>query len=187
MKTGLLVFVLCVALLPVGLAQARPAPGTESIIRALAPATKVPPEWDGIWSRTDSVYDCTGSLQSTSTGLDTLCGGKDIPSPVGINYTCTGTADATSIHMTCTYDYTPFPDCTGHSESVIDATITGGTYYSVTRSNTSYSGTGFGCNLLPPVCTVIHVHATRTGAAPAAYCASATVPTNWGRIKELYR
>ncbi len=187
MKKMLLLFVLLAALLPVGPAQAEPAHRVEAIIRALAPGTKVPPEWDGIWQTIDSVFACTGGLQSASTGYDTLCGGKDIPAPGGFNYTCTGTADATSIHLTCTWDYAVMPDCQANSVTVIDGTLSGDSFSYVATNNITYSGTGFGCNLLPPYCSVVHVHGTWTGPAPEAYCASATLPASWGKIKEYYR
>jgi len=187
MRTRLLLFVLCAALLPGVLVHAEPVFDFKDILHALSPATTVPPEWDGIWETVDSIFACPSGFQSTSTGSDTLCGGKEIPAPGGINYTCTGTADATTVHLTCTYDYDPLPDCTAHSVTVLDGTRTGDTFYYVATSNTTYSGTGFGCNLLPPQCSIIHIHGTRTGPAPAAYCASATLPTTWGKIKTIYR
>lgn len=187
MRTRLLLFVLCAALLPAVLVQAGPALDIKEILQALGPATTVPPEWDGIWETTDSVFACTGGLQFASTGYDTLCGGKEIPAPGGINYTCTGTADATTIHLTCTFDYDPIPDCHAHSVTVIDGTRTGDTYYYAMTNNTTFSGTGFGCDLLPPQCSLIHIHGTRTGPAPADYCATATLPTTWGKIKTIYR
>ena len=187
MRTRLMLFILCAAILSTVSAQAGPAPDIREILRALSPATTVPPEWDGIWATTDSMYNCTGGLLNVSTGSDTLCGGKEIPSPAGINYTCSGTADATTIHLTCTYDYDVFTDCHAHSVVVVDGTRTADTYYIVTTMNTTFSGTGVGCSLLPPQCTVMHIHGTKTGPAPSAYCATATLPTTWGKIKTMYR
>jgi len=187
MRTWLLLFVLCAALLPVGPAQAGPAHDSKGIFQTLIPDTKVPPEWDGIWQTIDSVYTCGGAPQSASAGVDTLCGGKDIPAPGGINYVCTGTADATTVHLTCTYNYDVFPNCQASSVTVIDGTRTGDTFYYVVTNNTNYSGSGTGCNLLPPQCSVTHIHGTRTGPAPPAYCATAALPITWGRIKAIYR
>ncbi len=187
MRTRLLPFMLFAALMPAVLAQAEPTFNIRDIFRALGPAATVPPEWDGIWQTTDSVFTCTGGLQVASTGSDTLCGGKEIPSPGGINYTCTGTADATTIHMTCTYGFDPIPDCHSSSEMVIDGTRTGDAFYQIVTSNTTYSGTGFGCNLIPPQCSITHIRGTRTGPAPSDYCATATLPTTWGKIKAIYR
>jgi len=187
MKTWLLLFVLCAALLPAGLVQAWPATGINEILRTFGPATPVPPEWDGIWETTDSIFTCTGGLQVVSTGNDTLCGGKEIPAPGGIDYICTGTADATTVHLTCTYEYDAFPDCHASSVTEVDGTLTGDTYYFVMMNNTTFSGTGFGCDLLPPQCSIIHSHGTRTGPAPIDYCATATLPATWGVIKALYR
>jgi hypothetical protein len=147
----------------------------------------VPPEWDGIWVTTDTVFDCTGGIMAVSASSDTLCGGKTIPVPGGINYVCNGTADATTMHVTCTYDYSPIPDCQAHSVIVINGTMTGNTFSDVDSNRTTFSGTGFGCDLLPPICSVTHIHGTRTGPAPAAYCATATFPATWGKIKEMYR
>lgn len=187
MRTRLLLFMLCAVLLSAVQAQAGQALDIKEILSALSPATTIPPEWDGIWATTDSIFACTGGLQSAWTVNDTLCGGKEIPAPGGINYICTGTADATTIHMTCTYDYYPIPDCHASSVTVIDGTRTGDTYYYVETNHTTFSGTGFGCNLLPPQCSIIHIHGTRTGPAPTAYCATATLPATWGNIKTLYR
>jgi len=187
MRTSVLLFLLCAALLPAVPAHAGPAHNIKEILSALSPTTTVPPEWDGIWVTTDSIYTCTGGFQSTSTGKDTLCGGKEIPVPGGFNYVCVGTADATTIHMRCTYSYVPIPDCQADYVSVIDGTRTGDTYYYAVRDSTTFSGTGFGCSFLPPTCSIIHIHGTRTGPAPSVYCATATLPTTWGRIKTIYR
>jgi hypothetical protein len=190
MRNRLLPFMLCVgcAALAAGApAHAGPAFDLKAVLQALGPATPVPPEWDGVWDATDSVFTCDGELSGVSTSSDTLCGGKDIPAPGGIDYVCSGTADATSMHLTCTYGFDPIPDCHASYVMRIDGTLTGDTFSYVATDSTTYSGTGFGCDLLPPACSVIHVHGVRTGPAPTEYCATATLPTTWGRIREIFR
>jgi len=187
MRNRLLLFVLCALVLQAGPALAQPTPDIKEILRALGPATTVPPEWDGIWETTDSIFTCTGGLEDVSTGADTLCARAEIPPPMGINYDCTGTADATTVHLTCTIQYDPYPNCHANSLAEVDGTRTGDIYYFIAISNTTFSGSGFGCRMLPPQCSIIHIRGVRTGQAPLEYCATPTHPTTWGAIKMHYR
>jgi hypothetical protein len=66
-------------------------------------------------------------------------------------------------------------------------TRTGESYYSVTTISTTYSGTGAGCSSFPASCTQINSKGTRTGPAPAAYCATPARAATWGELKSLYR
>jgi hypothetical protein len=108
----LLGFVSVVASAP---ALAEDAPRTFSNILRAATDVIIPPEWDGVWQSTDSTYDCTsGTLKNTSSGLDTLCGGKPILATNqggGIQLSCTGTAGPTAIDVTCTGTTNVFPGC----------------------------------------------------------------------------
>jgi hypothetical protein len=184
MKTKLILLVLCAALLSATTAWTQPAPAVENIHRGLELTVKVPPAWDGIWSYSDSIFTCAMVLQSVTSGVDTLCAGADfLVTQTG--YTCTGTADATTIDLTCTYTYDVLPDCQSNTVTTIRGTLTGDTYSSITTSNTTFTGTG--CGPIPPLCSIVHQHSTRTGPAPAEYCAAATVPVTWGKIKDIYR
>ena len=69
----------------------------------------------------------------------------------------------------------------------IDVVRTNDTYRSVATVNTSYSGTGTGCDLLPPSCTRTVSYGTRTGPAQTAYCETPARQTTWGRLKVTYR
>ena len=186
MKKRLIMFVLCAALLPAGPALTQHLMSTEGGLRGIGLTVKVPAEWSGIWSFTDSIFTCVPVLKSTSTGFDTLCAGTSFLGQT-IGFVCTGTATATTIDLTCTWNRDVFPDCQASTVITIKGSVTGDTYNSVTTTNTTFSGTGTGCDLLQPICSIVHEHATRTGPAPAAYCATAVLPTSWGKIKAIYR
>lgn len=159
-------------------------------LRAASSTITVPPEWDGIWTTQDSVYDCTTGFKSFTTGTDTLCANQVFNGNTGSNpftFTCTGTADATTLHATCTGTGQVFTDCQVTIDLQIDVVRTNDTYRSVATVNTSYSGTGTGCDLLPPSCTRTVSYGTRTGPAPTAYCETPARQTTWGRLKVTYR
>lgn len=145
----------------------------------------VPPEWAGIWQSTDSTYDCNGVLKSVSTSLDTLCAGVTFYQDP--SFTCTGTADADSYFQHCTGGGEIFTDCNYSFDLVSHGTRSGDTFFGVSVFQTSYSGTGKGCDLFTPSCQQINSHTTRTGPAPAEYCASPTLPSSWGSLKSRYR
>src|SRR5213593_1854942 len=102
MRRLALTLVLPASMLLIGSVQASSVP--ESLARMARISVIVPPEWDGIWTTQDSVYTCEGVFQGSSTDADTICGGKDYsPSgPMNITLVCTGTANATTIDVTCT-------------------------------------------------------------------------------------
>jgi hypothetical protein len=160
-------------------------------LRILSGSTTVPPEWDGIWTHQDSVYDCTTGFKYVSSSSDTLCSGQvytQDPGGSGVTFDCTGTADATTIHVTCTGSAVVVPDsCQVTFVIQFDATRTSNSYRSVTTVNATYSGTGLVCSLLPATCTRIVAYGTRTGPAPAEYCLTPATRTTWGHIKTLYR
>lgn len=188
MKMRLLLFVLCAAILLAGLAQAQSPLKVKDILRAaLGPATSVPPQWDGIWTATDSIFVCTGQFEEVLTGADTLCARAEMPPPPGFGYECTGTVDATTASMTCTMEYAPYSNCHASAAATVEGTRTGDTFYFVITNTTSFSGTGVGCSSLPPQCSIVHIHGVRTAPAPPEYCVISTLPTTWGRIKEFYR
>jgi hypothetical protein len=145
----------------------------------------VPPEWAGVWATVDSSYLCTGALQSVTSSSDTLCTGQVFV--IDSSAVCTGTFDASSYTMHCTATGQVFPDC--NYTITIDAhgTRTVDSFFSVVTFTTSYSGTGTGCDLLPPQCQQTNTHGTRTGPAPPAYCATPAVGTSWGKLKATYR
>ena len=159
-------------------------------LRATSSSITVPPEWAGIWTTQDSVYDCTTGFKSYSTGTDTLCAnqvydGNQAGSP--FTFTCTGTADATTFHATCTGGGEVFPNCSVTIDLTVDVVRTNDTYRSVVVANTSYSGTGTGCDLFPPSCTRTVSYGTRIAPAPTDYCSTPARQTTWGRLKVTYR
>lgn len=149
----------------------------------------VPPEWGGIWTVTDSTYDCEGALQNVEASEDTLCPGEPAFDPQQSPYPidCTGSADATNIDVTCTGSAELFPDCQANFTSTLRGTRTGESYFVVSTTEITYSGSGTGCEFVPPFCMQINSHATRTGPAPVAYCQTPARPTSWGTLKVRYR
>lgn len=160
-------------------------------IRAVVRASvTVPPAWDGVWDTLDSTYDCSGVLQSTDTGRDTLCGGKDYTSASGgspITFDCTGTANATTIDVTCTGSFIVIADCTENFTIVTHASLSGGTYHSVSFVNVTISGTDPLCGYLTASCTQLDTWGTYVGPAPGAYCATPVRTSTWGGLKSIYR
>ena len=145
----------------------------------------VPVEWAGVWTFNDTTYKCPGILQGTSTGNDTLCTGEVIDAYP--NGTCTGTSDLNTIDETCTASGEIFTDCSYNISFHIHGTRSGDTFSSVTTINTTYTGTGAGCDLLPPSCQQVNSHATRIGPAPPEFCATPVQPSTWGKMKAAYR
>ena len=187
MRRVITALLLPAALLLIGAAHAE----TSTPLR-LAKSAKAflitPPEWDGTWTTVDSLYLCDGTFINVSPGEDTICGGKDYEPSSGSDLSCTGTADATTIDVTCTGSEpsVDFPGCTANYTIVNHQTRSGGTYFSVTTIEVSYSGPA-GCDQNPPACLQVNSHGTRTGAAPLAYCATPTRKSTWGQIKTFYR
>ena len=165
-------------------------PNVDQIMKMVRATVVVPVEWDGTYDVLDTTYDCSGVFQTTSTDADTICGGKDYsPSAPGspITFDCTGTTTATTFEMTCTGSYNPIADCIAHFDVASNGTISGGIYFIVSVVNVTYTGTDPLCTYLTPTCRQYNRHGTRTGPAPAAYCATPTRRTSWGQVKTFYR
>lgn len=167
-----------------------PTFGGRHVLRLMGGSDPVPPEWAGVWTTVDSVYNCSGGLLSTSTSTDTLCagqvfdpGGEETECP----FECTGTANSTSVNMHCSGTCEVFPDCSSTFDVDFVGTRTADSYFSVITMNVTFSGTGKGCDLLPPNCTQINSHGTRIGPAPEDYCATPAETMTWGRVKSRYR
>jgi len=147
----------------------------------------VPPEWEGIWTTTDTVYNCPSSFNNTSTVDDTICTGEALNDPGQTQLVCTGNATATTYDITCTGTDDVIPDCTATYNYHVHGTRTGESYFSVAELNVTYSGTAEGCDLLPPQCVQINTHGTRTGPAPPTFCSTPTRSSTWGQVKIHYR
>ena len=149
----------------------------------------VPVEWGGIWSVTDSTYDCAGVLQSVESTSDTLCPGEQTVDPQQFpgTFDCTGSADATNIDVTCSGTSELFPDCSSTFSSSLRGTRTGENYFVVSTVEVTYSGTAEGCDLVPGYCLQVNSHATRTAPTPTEYCQTPVRPTTWGNLKVRYR
>jgi hypothetical protein len=187
--SGILFLLSAAAVLAPGPSTAAPTPGGKHFLKQLlGGAPTVPAEWSGIWTVVDTVYDCAGAFQSTSTSTDTLCTGQNYePEDQEVQFDCTGTVTETTVDMTCTGSYEVFTDCTANYVVNVRSTRTAESYFSVVTMNVTYSGTGENCDLLPAQCLQINSHGTRTAPEPAAYCASPVEETTWGQVKSRYR
>jgi hypothetical protein len=159
-------------------------------LRALAGSVKVPPEWDGVWTTQDSVYDCTTGFQALEVGADTLCSGEvftqaAIASPLTLD--CNATADATTFHATCSGSADVMTGCTLTVGIQIDAIRTSSSYRAVTTTDMGYAGSATGCDQLPASCTRTVTYGTRTGPAPSDFCVTPAKRTTWGQLKVSYR
>ena len=173
--------------MPVASAAAHPATlGFENLARAAMASVIVPPEWDGVWTVVDSVYHCEGGFITTGAGTDSICEGKDFSLVRGsIALTCAGTADATTLDETCTGSGPDGTDCIVSETVAIHGTHTDDSYFLVFTFNFTWTGTG--CGGAIPQCIQENRYGTRTGGAPADFCATPTKPSSWGRIKARYR
>ncbi len=191
-RIAILVFLLLpAALVHAETAAAATTPFESSRVFRLAGATPpLPPEWAGIWSVSDTTYDCLGVPTGTSTYTDTLCAGQVFVDPdpnPQFTFDCNGTVTATTVDLTCTGSGEVFTDCMLTVDSRFIVTRTGDSYLAVVVVNSSYSGTGAGCDLFPDNCSQINSRATRIGPAPEAYCATPVEEMTWGRVKSRYR
>jgi hypothetical protein len=159
-------------------------------LRVVGGSLIIPAEWDGIWTTADSTYDCTAGFTAYSVDEDTICGGQtysEAPPDTSVELTCTGTANATTMHATCNGSSMFFPDCQANYEIVVDVVRTGETYRSVTTINITFSGTGVGCSFIPTRCTRIVTYGTRTASAPPSFCTTSVKRSTWGELKAHYR
>ncbi len=170
---------------------ARPvAPGGHEILRLARSAIVVPAQWDGIWTTLDSTYTCEGAFDETSTGSDTICGGKDYDygaADTGFTLNCTGSATATTFDMTCSGSGNVFTDCDANYQMVVHGTLSGSSYHVVSTFSISYVGTGTGCEFLPATCFQTNSWGTRVAPAPPSYCATPVRSSTWGQLKSIYR
>jgi hypothetical protein len=158
------------------------------LARAAADPINIPPEWDGIWTNTDSTYDCNGVLQGTSTTTDTLCGGAVFvdPGALPVNFECSGTVTGNTINYSCTGRDT-VGDCVLTFTYTSQGTRTGDDSFGVLNVTSTVEGTGFECGFIPVQCIQINTHGHRTGPAPAAYCSTPARSSTWGSVKTRYR
>lgn len=149
----------------------------------------IPPEWDGIWTDTDSVYDCNGVLQETSVDEDTLCSGTTVidPDAIPFEFSCSGSATATTIDITCTGQDTLVSDCVATFTYNIRGTRTGDDAFVVLTLTNTVDGTDPLCAFLPDDCTQFNTHSHRTGPTPVGYCDTPTRRSTWGELKVRYR
>ena len=183
-----------VAFLALAAGSASAGPHEERVLRLARQAPQliaggsdpIPAEWAGIWSVTDSMYECTsGTFFFAFARTDTLCsGGTFTPPDTSADYSCTGSATPTTINMTCTGSEQVEPTCTANYNVTMVGTRTADSYYYVITSNVTY--TGADCTGYDDACIQFNSHGVRTAPEPVAYCATPVEPTTWGKLKSRY-
>lgn len=191
-RTATLVVLVCASvLLPAAARAESPTGGLKHLlgVARVADTIVIPQEWGGIWASDDSTYDCLGALESVSASTDTLCPGEPVGNTgqVDLTWSCTGTVDANSVNVTCTGSIELVPNCLAIYTYSLAGTRSGDTYFVAGTTSVTYSGSATGCDLIPPSCTQVNSHGTRTGPAPVEYCQTPALPTTWGRLKVRYR
>jgi hypothetical protein len=190
-RLAIVAFVALVALVPgTALADSHTLTLTSKQLRNIIMGTfnpTIPPEWAGIWSVQDSIYNCQGQSTDVSTTLDTLCAGAVLADPgeSPITFDCVGFANATTFSQTCTGS----GDVAGcHVDFHLDShgTRTNDSYYSVSVIQFTYSGPS-PCDLFPGQCNQTNSHGTRTDPEPAQFCSTPTRESTWGDVKIHYR
>jgi hypothetical protein len=149
----------------------------------------IPAEWAGIWTVTDSTYDCNRVFQEATTQTDTLCAGMLVydPPPDGdFTINCTGTADGNEVHATCTGSGT-FDPCTVDFFFQTDGTRTSDSYSAESRTEMTIGGPSNPCDFVPDQCFINRSHGTRIAPEPAEYCATPAEIATWGKVKSVYR
>ena len=149
----------------------------------------VPPEWAGIWTVTDSTYDCSRVFQEVTVEDDTLCAGMliyDPPPDVEVTVNCTGTVDANEVHAVCTGQGF-FDPCTVDYTFTTDGVRTSSTFVIEARTEFQISGPSNPCDFVPDQCFIERSHGVRIAPEPAAYCATPATVTTWGQLKGIYR
>lgn len=146
----------------------------------------VPQEWEGIWSYTTTTrIPCEIGAPMQSTGTDTLCTGDQTFQPQsGVDYTCTGNADADSFEIECTGQVTE-GECVSSYVYEASGTRTGETYTSsgtltVTANDPKVCG-------FTEFCTDFETVAKRTDTDPESCEGMPVESRSWGRIKSVYR
>lgn len=180
---------LCAVLLSFGTADAKSgAIDFKGTLRAMNGSIVIPPEWSGIWTTTDSVYDCSDQFIEVATSKDTICAGQ-VVTQIGeiVDFTCTGAVNGTTMDVTCTGSYEPVTDCLVTFTVVTHTTRSGDSFRSVSTTTTTHSGTNPICSFFPEDCKRNVTEGTRTGVAPPAFCATPTKRATWGQLKILYR
>ena len=150
----------------------------------------VPPEWAGIWTSVDSVYNCaSGALLKVVELTDTLCAGQDLPADPNVpSYlsippsTCPGSADATHIQVHCQVGGGLCGEACWVTDMLdLDATRQSDfAFWSWTTQSISSCHASI-CDL----CVLTHRRSLRIAPPPCGIVP--TQPESWGELKARYR
>lgn len=162
---------------------AKPAPARMSHMLRDAVGPTIPASWAGIYSYTDTTYDCeTLAVTGTDADNDTLCAESSFEDST---FTCTGTATETDADLTCTYSFDLFPGCSATVTGHIVATKSGDQVASTFTITTVFTPTG--CAFQPDQCEKHSRRMTRILPPPPTCPTTPTQPATWGRLKIRYR
>jgi len=188
MMRRMLVLAAVLSAAAIGTAHAnQPAQGHAQIARLFSAASiRLPTEWNGRWAYRDTTYDCLHTVYvDPSEGVDTLCTGMmiDAYDPIGIiTYSCTGSASATVIDMTCIGTGTQ-SSCTWTEHIHLHAVRTASHMTMEITDDTTTAPAD--CD--PGGCQRYVMQADRIGDAPPDYCVTPVRQMTWGQLKQLYR
>jgi hypothetical protein len=150
----------------------------------------VPPEWAGVWTITDSTYDCNRVFQDVTVETDTICTGMLVydepPKGAEIDVQCTGTADGDEVHVVCTGSGM-VDVCTVDYTFTTDGVRTGDSYSVETKIEIIASGPSDPCDFFPDMCEINRSHGVRIAPEPTAWCATPAEMSTWGQVKSRYR
>jgi hypothetical protein len=165
-------------------AASKPIRSLKQSLHQLGDVT-VPAAWAGIWTVSDTMKLCgvPGPIIPVQTHSDTMCAGDVITGDETVTYTCSGTATATTVDMTCTGSSDDGNGCVGDYTETLHGTRNGDDALLTYTINVVYTPSGCqddGCIEL-----VIAMH--RTAGPPAECSITPTLKTTWGKLKKRYR
>lgn len=144
-----------------------------------------PDEFIGIWETTTVVRDCeTQIILFQSTENDTICAGDLFDPEFGETpLTCTGTITPTAIDLHCVGSFEVEPGCTANVDFTMTGTLSGDTWTTTTRIESTYVGEA--CPI-PSSCMSITSTATRISPDPGDCPPAPVEPATWGQLKHRY-
>lgn len=165
--------------------QLDPVPG---LLSFLDEDLVIPEAWAGIWQTNYTVYDCDSGFELFSDAqLDTFCTGTPFVDNGDdeIDFTCSGTVDATSVDIECSGSTSGGPDCAVELVWTMVGTRDGDSMTSTTTVTMTQVGSG--CVGPAVFCTRMEMTGTRIDAEPEECGLAPTDVLSWSTIKGLYR
>jgi hypothetical protein len=172
--------VLTLAMVPAAAHAAEVSPSLAKLFK-MAGEIEYPPEWTGIWSSSDSLYDCEGNLLfGLAPSEERICAGDPVEPPEeGVVFECTGDATPPDLDITCTGTET-VGDCTTNFTFHLEETLVGSERRYVYTVNTTNSAE---CKDPGDFCFVLRGTKTRI----SSNCTTPIDKSSWGQVKSRYR